>query len=50
MTACHEEPATVEQLTAAMDALAFYTGSNDPGEHAAEPLRLGGPTPTACAW
>jgi hypothetical protein len=38
----HEEPATVEQLAAAMDALGFYTGSNDPSEHAAEALRLGG--------
>jgi hypothetical protein len=25
----HEEPATVEQLAAAMDALGFYTGSNE---------------------
>ncbi len=41
MTARHEEPATVEQLAAAMDALGFYTGSNDPGEHTAEALRLG---------
>lgn len=42
MTARHEEPATVEQLAAAMDALGLYTGSNDPGEHAGEALRLGG--------
>lgn len=42
MGARHEEPATVEQLAAAMDALGFYTGSNDPSEHAAEALRLGG--------
>lgn len=43
MRAHREEPATVEQVAAAMDALGFYVGSNDPGEHAAEALRLGGP-------
>jgi hypothetical protein len=42
VTARHEEPATVEQLAAAMDALGFYSGSNDPREHAPEALRLGG--------
>lgn len=39
MRAYCEEPATVEQVAAAMDALGFYVGPNDPGEHAA--LRLG---------
>ena len=42
MRAYREEPATVEQVAAAMDALGFYVGTNDPGEHAAEALRLGG--------
>lgn len=42
MRAYREEPATVEQVAAAMDALGFYVGTNNPGEQAAEALRLGG--------
>lgn len=38
-----EEPATVQQLAAAMAALGMYDGANTLGEHAEEARRLGGP-------
>lgn len=44
VTDLHEQPVTVEQVAAAMAAPGFYTGSNDPREHAAEAERLGGRT------
>ncbi len=37
-----DEPATVEQIAAAMAALGLYDGANTAAEHAAEAARLGG--------